>query len=207
MLRAMLLLTPFALWLCPAAVQAGDSKRPLADLVADLKKGDAEKLRALEALGELGTKAADAAPALVDLFAEKNEDVRLGAALALGKIRRGATEPLVKALGSKDGDVRFYAAWSLGFVGPEAKSATPALVKALADAVPEVRRKAAYALGLVDADPETAAGPLVSTLGDDNEDVRQAAVTALPKMGKAAVPALIKSLDAEKRTLRDTARV
>jgi HEAT repeat protein len=183
----------------------GDTRRPVADLVADLKKGDPEKLKAIKELEALGEKAAEAAPALVELLRGNNEDVRLQATIALGKIGNASAEPLAKALSDKDADVRFYAAWGLAFVGPPAKGTTGALVKALGDSSAQVRRKAAYALGRIDPDPEAVVAGLVGALGDADADVRQAAAEALPKMGKAAVPALIKALSSDKVELRNTA--
>src|SRR5262245_17602646 len=70
----------------------------VADLVAQLKKSDAEKLKALEAIDALGPKASDATPALIELLSYKNEDVRLAATMALGKIGAPAVAPLDKVL-------------------------------------------------------------------------------------------------------------
>src|SRR3954471_22810141 len=82
--------------LAPPRGEAG-LKRSVADLVAELRKGEKEKLSAIAELEGLGDKAAEAAPALVGVFTSKNEDVRLGAALALGKIGAPAVESLTKA--------------------------------------------------------------------------------------------------------------
>jgi HEAT repeat protein len=189
----------------PTVAQAGGSKRPVADLVADLHKGEKEQLQAIEGLAALGEKAAEAAPALVEVFRDKNEYVRLQTAIALGKVGRPAVEPLTHALGAADPDVRFYAAWGLAFVGPPARGAAPAVVKALADSSAQVRRKAAYALGRIDPEPAAVVEALVAALGDADGDVRQAAQDALPKMGRAAVPALVKVLHGGKEVARDSA--
>jgi HEAT repeat protein len=128
MCRNVLLVTLLGLgcWLVPSPPsQADEPKRSIADLVADLKKGDKEQLRAIQELEALGDKAAEAVTALVELLQSKNEDVRLQATMALGKIGRPAVAPLSKALAAKDADVRFYAVWGLAFIGPPAKSATP----------------------------------------------------------------------------------
>jgi HEAT repeat protein len=205
MCRYALLVAVVCAALCGNYVVMGQSKRSdrsVADLVADLQKGDKEKLQALQELATLGDKAAAAVPALIELLPIKNEDVRLNAALVLGKIGTPAVEPLQKAFASPDSDVRFYAVWSLSFIGPRARGATPVLVKALKDPAPDVRRKAAYALSQVDADPALVVGPLVSALGDSDADVRQTAAASLPKMSKAAVPVLIESLQSDKQELR-----
>src|SRR5260221_1580670 len=73
---------------------AGGAKRSVTDLVADLKKGDPERLKALGELEAMGEKAAAAVPALMELLPTKNEDVRLAATLALGKLGMPPYEPL-----------------------------------------------------------------------------------------------------------------
>jgi HEAT repeat protein len=198
--RVAILLIPLSLLLVAGPAPAG--KRSVADLIADLKKGDKERFAAIEELGSLGEKAGKAAPALVALFADKSEDVRLHAALALGKIGAPSIGPLSKAFESKDADVRFYAVWGLAFVGPPAKSATPLVVKAMSDPSAQVRRKAAYALGRIDADPDKVVGALVSALGDADDDVRQSAQGAIPMLGKVAVPHLIEAMKSEKSAVR-----
>ncbi len=188
-----------AVWsVLTVAAPARQSKRSLPEIVADLKKGDADKLRAIAELEALGDRAAEAAPALVGVLASTNEDVRLGAALALGKIGTASVEPLARAAASPDADIRFYAIWGLAFVGPPARSAAPTVVKALSDASAQVRRKAAYALGRIDTEPKLVVAALVTALADPDADVRQAVEQALPKLGKAAVPALVTALHNDK---------
>ncbi len=199
------LLLPIVLVLALVTPGAEAGKRPVAELISELKKGDAEKLKAIEEIEALGDKAADAVPALVELLSAKSEDVRLHTAMAMAKIGEPAVEPLTKALSASDSSVRFYAAWGLAFVGPRAKHATPALVKAMSDPAADVRRKAAYALGRVDPDPELVVAALVNALGDADADVRQTAGAALPKMSKVAVPALVKVLATEKVEMRNQA--
>src|SRR6516225_4077711 len=130
------LLPPIVLCLSVWAVVAPlglaqKTKRPVADLIADLKKGEKEQLQAIQELEALGDKAAEAVGPLIDLLPVKNEDVRLQAALALGKIGPKAIGPLIKAVAHADADVRFYAVWALAFAGPAAKSAAPTLLKTL----------------------------------------------------------------------------
>jgi HEAT repeat protein len=192
--------------LVPAAPQkTPEGKRSVADLVADLKKGEADRERAFRELEALGTKAEAAVPALAELLSSKDEYARLNATLVLGKIGRPSVAPLSKALASGDEEVRFYGAWGLGLVGPAAKGAAPDLVRALADKSAQVRRKAAYALGRVDPEPDAAAAALVGALEDADADVRTAAAAALVPLGKAAVPALVKALQGDKQALRPVA--
>src|SRR5262249_47897999 len=198
MLRISLLTLACLSFFLGSAVDSGQGKRSVADLIADLKKPEAERLKAIQELEALGEKAAEAAPALVDLLSLKDEDTRLQTAIALGKIGPAAVAPLTKALEARDEETRFYAAWGLAFVGPPAKGATSAVAKALSDKSAQVRRKAAYALGRIDPDRAVAVGALVTALHDKDEDVRQAAAETLPKMGDLAVPALIKELQNDK---------
>jgi HEAT repeat protein len=189
----------------PAQNPKEAQQRSITDLVADLKKGEKERLRALEELELRGAKAAEAAPALVDLLSIKDEFTRLQTAIVLGKIGKAAVEPLTRVLASPDEAVRFYAVWGLAFVGPQAKTAESAVIKALKDKSAQVRRKAAYALGRIDPDAEEAATALVGALEDKDEDVRQAAAASLPRIGKRAVPVLTKALHSDKANLRNLA--
>src|SRR5262249_9072376 len=84
--------------------RAEEPKRSVKALVADLKKGDKEQLKAIGELEAMGEKAAEAVPALIELLPGKSEDVRLQATMALGKIGKAAVEPLQKALASEDAD-------------------------------------------------------------------------------------------------------
>lgn len=202
-----LLLVCFSLGLGLGATNlAGAGQRSLSAIVADLKKGDKEKLQALQELEALGDKASSAAAAVVDVLQTPSDDVRLQATLALGKIGKSAVEPLTRALSSKDDGVRFYAVWALAFVGPPAKSADQAIAERLrGDASAEVRRKAAYALGRINADPDSVVADLIGALNDASEEVRQAASESLPKMGPAAVTPLRKALQDPSEKMRDTA--
>ncbi|MBM4068523.1 MAG: HEAT repeat domain-containing protein [Planctomycetes bacterium] len=206
MLSTLLVATLLLAWLFQAGkLQAQAGTRSVQDLIADLDKGEKEKLKALQDLEALGVKAADAAVAVVGTLATKNEDVRLQAAMTAGKIGAAAVKPLSKALESKDVDQRFYAVWGLAFVGPPAKSAAKLVIAALKDESPGVRRKAAYALGRIDPDPGEVVGTLVGILADDNVDVRQAAGAALARLGKPAVADLILAIDTKNVAARHRA--
>jgi HEAT repeat protein len=184
---------------------AEQGKRSVANLIGELRKADADKLKAIEELAALGENARAAAPALVQLLSVKNEDVRLHATMALGKIGASAVGPLSKAYESKDPATRFYAIWGLAFIGAPAKSAAPIVLKAMNDPAPDVRRKAAYTLVLIQADPDATVAALVHALGDKDNDVRQTAIETLPKLGSAAVPVLLKALRSEKDSLKPIA--
>jgi len=187
----------------PAFAEQG--KRSVAELIGDLKKSDADKLKAIDELAALGDKAADAVPELVKQLTLKNEDVRLAATMALGKIGAPAVGLLSKAYDSKEAGTRFYAIWGLAFVGAPAKSATPFVLKAMDDPSPDVRRKAAYTLAMIGADADLSVAALVAALADKDADVRQTAAETLPKMSQAAVPVLLKALQGDRQEMKPIA--
>ncbi len=121
----------------------------------------------------------------------------LEAAWALEKIGKPAVEPLIKALGDRDWNVRYYAAMTLGDIGD--KRAVEPLIKALGDKDSWVREYAAEALGKIG---KPAVEPLIKTLGDGEKYVRENAAEALGKIGKPAVEPLIKALGDRNEDLR-----
>src|SRR5437870_80709 len=82
-----------------------------------------------------------------------------------------------------DADVRYYAVWAVGLVGPDAAGAAGDLLEAVGDRNDGVRRKAIYSLGRVGADPALALPALFRALDDTNPDVRRTAADALAKYG------------------------
>src|SRR5882724_733607 len=104
-------------------------------LIKDLKQTDNDEVRVQAAMGlaDYGPLAEPALGVLVGALGSKNEDVRLNAAIALGKIGKAAVPALSEMLDGADKDMRFYAIWALGWVGPDAKAVAPTLVKAMAD--------------------------------------------------------------------------
>jgi HEAT repeat protein len=183
---------------------AGDPKEIVARLLKDLKDpGDVQRrVQAAMGLADFGPLAEPAVPDLVAALGSTDEDLRLNAAIALGKVGKAAVPALRKLLDSSDKDARFYAIWALGWVGPDARECTPALIAAMADKDPAIRRKAAYALGRIAADPPKTIAVLLAAFKDDNEDVRQAAGDAVAKFGTDAVPGLLKALADPDRKVR-----
>ena len=70
------------------------------------------------------------------------------------------------------------------------------IIDSLSSSDKSVRQIAAEALGIV-GNTETVE-PLVKLLGDNDKVIRQTALDSLEKLGKPAVPQLIKALDDEK---------
>ncbi|HKB38585.1 MAG TPA: HEAT repeat domain-containing protein, partial [Gemmataceae bacterium] len=87
----------------------------------------------------------DKVAALVKDLHSQDEFVRLTATLELGKLGKQAVEPAAALLADKDDDVRYYAVWALGLIGPDAKDKTGEVIKLLGDRSEQVRRKAAFA--------------------------------------------------------------
>ena len=89
---------------------------------------------------------------------------------------------MIAALKDKDEGVRGGAAIALGKIGPAAKDAVPALITAIKDKHQNVRWRAAEALGKIGPVAKVAVPALNEALTDENEDVRVAAVQALDKI-------------------------
>ncbi len=99
---------------------------------------------------------------------------------------------LVECLGDSRGMTRLRIAETLGDIGTPA---TPFLQEALTShANPVVRRAAAKTLTLI-ADSSSIPTLLHALLNDDDTVVKGSSVAALAKMGKAAVPELLKILE------------
>src|SRR5262245_44753966 len=82
-------------------LRAQDTQTKIADLIQQLQGGNnAAKLAAAVALADYGAAAAPAVPALVSALQTKDENLRLNAAIALGKVGTQAVEPVAKVLQS-----------------------------------------------------------------------------------------------------------
>jgi HEAT repeat protein len=116
----------------------------------------------------------------------------LAVALGVAATARAADLPLLmKQMNDPDADVRRAAARALGQMGPDATPAVPLLTAAVEkDRDLYVRRFSAQALGQIGPNASSAIPALTSALKDEKKEMIEAAVTALGKMGPAAVPAL-----------------
>ena len=94
------------------------------------------------------------------------------AALALGKIGEEATGDVVKRLDDADAEVRFYAVWTIGLIGPPAGKELDKILSMLADKNAGVRRKTLYTLGQLKTGGAKVIQALAQALADDNDDVR-----------------------------------
>jgi HEAT repeat protein len=166
---------------------------PLDECLTKIKSPET-RLAAIIALADHGPKGAPAIPDLLDALRGADEDQRLNAALTLSKIGKAAVPEVAKLLGDAKNETRFYAIWTLGWIGPDAAETEPALVRAMSDKSDDIRRKAAYALGRIGT-IKTPLPTLTSALSDPNADVRSSAAEALGRFGADAVQPLIAVLD------------
>lgn len=182
--------------------EIGD-KRAVAPLIQALKDEDGEvRMRVTEALEKLGWVPEEgtdrvryliarkewdeleilgepAVSLLLQALKDKDSDLRMGAAAALGEIGDArAVEPLIRALKDEYWNVNKRAEEALGKMG---EPAVDPLIHALGNESWGVRKKAAAALGaIVD---KRAVAPLMQVLKDEDSVVRMSAAEALERLG------------------------
>lgn len=170
------------------------------------------RAEAARRLGEMGPKAAEAVPALVELLADDAVAEDLGekiwnslslggagvgvdyeARRALVKIGQPSVRPLIAALKDTRPRLRWNAALTLGEIRDP--QAVAPLAEALRDADPMVRTWAAKALG--DIGDARALDPLLVAMKEDADvNVRQYAVTSLGSLrDRRAIEPLITALE------------
>jgi len=129
---------------------------------------------------------------------DKQETVRLSAAVALGECGPKAAPALIEELKNKDSVIRYWAARGLGKIGrPAAESAVPALAKALKDSSEVVRVSAAYALWKLGQRTDAMAA-LIKSLEDGSAGAKLEVVNDLCLIGpdaKEALPAVRKAAE------------
>ena len=128
---------------------------------------------------------------------DPSEAVRAAAARALTRLGPGAEDVprLVAALGSTDGYVVAFAAWSLGNLGSAAQAAVPDLARALAR--DDTNAVVAGALARIGPAAGAAVGVLVDGLRSADADRRWRAARTLGRIGPpaaSAVPSLTAAL-------------
>ncbi|MEO6785900.1 MAG: HEAT repeat domain-containing protein [Chthoniobacteraceae bacterium] len=171
----------------------GDAARPA--LVSALKANDTGlRLGAAKALGEMGTHAGDAIPALIENLGHSDEDLRNEVIGTLGLIGPDAVVPLTKSLAWPDSKLRIGSARALAAIGAPAASAGPELLARLAaEKEQDVRIALLGALPRVGLPPEKIIPPLVQAFRDGDDQLRSAALNGLLLIRpaeKTAVPAM-----------------
>lgn len=142
---------------------------------------------AVETLGKIGAADPRAVRALGERFLDEDPFIAGKAASALAGMGRPAIPLLLKSLADKNENARWCAAIALGKIAPAGAEAIPSLAAALEDKNADVRWCAALALGKFAGPAAPAVPRLLALLRDDDRDVRWAAYIALDKIDRAAI--------------------
>lgn len=157
---------------------------------------------AAEALVRIGS---EGICGLVSEFQSEDVEVRIAAIRAFARTRgninntpvlKEALPALKKALNDKNDTVRFYAAYSISRLSPEAVEAVPVLVEALRNK-PELRQAAIDALGGFGAGAKSAIPDLLLNLKNDTGKASINTIKALSRIGidpEVIIPELINTL-------------
>jgi HEAT repeat protein/S1-C subfamily serine protease len=162
-----------------------------------------ERLKAILALGEMGTDGQAAVPRLIPLLKDSDPSIRKAASGALDQIGPPAKADflvVLQALKSPSSETRLYAARTvansgIGDVAPP--DALPFLTAALKDNDAGVRKNVVSALGNLGPAARGAIADLLDKLKDSDAVVRRNAAQAVTRVGvegKGSVPILIELL-------------
>jgi HEAT repeat protein len=189
-----------------------DSETVLPVLLDLVKERDRRvRLAAIEVLGEMGSAARLAGPALQEARKDAAEEVRHAIDTAQEQIGVPTKEDitdLIKAVSSKNTTYRLAAAQTLLALGGDAADAVPALIEALKVHDPELRLAAIGVFGAVGEKAADAVPALVELLSVKDAEMQTAILDALAGMGAAAlkaVPALTHLLKSDEHVLRASA--
>lgn len=144
-----------------ALAQMGKDAAPaVPDLAAVLQdEKPTVRVAAATALWRLGPIARDAAPAVIKVYQDVNQEdeVRMMAGFALGKIGAAHKDVVPTLIESLRGSEKRQAVLILGQIGPDARAAVPELIKVYENSAmdPTTSKRAAEALKKID--PEAAA--------------------------------------------------
>ncbi|HEV8543946.1 MAG TPA: HEAT repeat domain-containing protein [Verrucomicrobiae bacterium] len=135
------------------------------------------------ALGEIGTYASNAIPALVKVLREERVPRAFrtppSSAYALGQIGESAVPALLRVLTDNEPAARLSAVLALGFMGKKAQPAVPKLLALLRDRDTDVRHAAALTLPGIGANSEEIIEALSDCLQADDIYMRFTAAEAL----------------------------
>ncbi|MEE8444866.1 MAG: HEAT repeat domain-containing protein [Alphaproteobacteria bacterium] len=144
----------------------------------------------------------DGAPALLTaMLADRDEEIRVSAAWALGSLDEAAPtaiRDLISALDDDIADVRQQAAWALGRIGEPAAESVPALAEAIDDPDSGVRASAVWAIGQMGDAAVPVAAMLIEALDDPDPEVQREAYDALKTVARATsreMPEVTAALD------------
>ena len=172
-------------------------------LIVLLKDSNAEvRLSVTKIIGQMGSKAQEGIPALIDCFQDQKWEVRIQAEEALGRMGEDAVPALIQELESPDQDVRILATKSLGRIGKDAYDAISLLIEGLQDSSSGVRWQSSLALRKIG---ENAVPALIQELQNPNLEVCHSAARILGQIGsdaEIAVPILIQLVQNEDESAR-----
>lgn len=165
---------------------------------------------AATSLPKVGIPADKALPALLPLLDTPHAAVALRAISEYRAEARSILPQLQAVLSdrSRESEVRWNAARTLGKIGPDAVAAVPALIEQLQDDDALVREHAAEALGDIGPPASQAVPALVEALSDPVTRVRRDAVRSLGQIGpsaKQAAPAVRRLLADPEQMVREAA--
>ncbi len=168
---------------------------PLSELLVSIHHAfPAMRLRAIRAIGKLGSSARDALMALSKALDDNDAKVREAAAQAIGQVGPEALPLLTQMLKHPDKYIRRNAVWALGKLGPLAKDAANDLCMALRDEDPRTASGAAQTLGSMGTEAAAAIPPLAEAMRGTNIVLCRLAAKALSQIGSPALPTLITHL-------------
>lgn len=180
---------------------AGDAAEPLIDLI--VHEDPTVRREARDALRLINAPSEVVLPHVGKILSAADPADAAAAVITLAELGKEAVPGLCKALANDD--TCYWAALTLGEIGPEAAAAVPRLSELLDHEDPQVRIQALVALGEIGPAAKGQAEAINEVLSTDPvEGVRYAAAFALGKIGEQSVarPALNAALDSDDPFLR-----
>ena len=154
----------------------------------------ATRLRAIKALGKLGSEAASALPALSIVLDDADAKVREAAAASIGQLGPAALASLGSMLSHPDKYIRRHSVWALAKLGPHAVPLRHRLCLALKDEDPRTASGAAQALGALGELGADSISALAEAMRGSNIVLCRLAAKALSQIGRPSLPTLVSHL-------------
>jgi HEAT repeat protein len=154
----------------------GTDTLPASEIPA--RQGPTDATSVIVAIGNIGPRAADAVPLLIQLV-DRDNFVAIETLKSIGPVAKAAVPAIQKMLASKYPSTRCQAASALWSIGRDTRMVMPVLVEALNDANEWTRRTAAETLQQIGPPAAPAVPALRALLNDDDPSVRRAARKAL----------------------------
>ena len=154
----------------------------LISIVSGKNNPDKMREQAVRALGELKTYDTTTIVALINCLSDENLYLVGKAAQSMSHIGKKAVPYLMKAMQDKKEKTRWGAAIALSKIGKDASEAVPSLAEALKDKNENVRWCSLIALGNIGEASSAYTSQIAGYLIDSNEDIAWAAVYALSKV-------------------------